>query len=660
MKTKKTIRWSRLAILLAIAGTSLTAGCNNSGSMQDVASSADAASRVYVNPGEYDELYTFMSGGFSGQLAIYGIPSGRLLREIPVFSQDPESGYGYSEETKPMLMTSGGFIPWGDAHHPELSMKDGVPDGKWIFINENNTPRIARINLTTMRTDEIIEIPNSAGNHPSPFTTENSEYVMAGTRFSIPIGGNTDVSINSYKENFKGTVTFISVDPNDGHMNLAFQILTPGFNWDLSHAGKGPSADWSFFSCYNSELANTMLEANASQNDKDYILAINWRKAEQYVKEGKFKEVPATYYRNYMNHETHTAISEVNQTVKMLNSADFNDLMYLIPCPKSPHGVDVDPTGEYFVGGGKLATVIPVYSFTKMLKAIEEKSIEGEVEGIPVLKYESVMAGEVQKPGLGPLHTEFDNEGYAYTSMFISSEVVKWKLGTWEVVDRIPTYYSIGHLMIPGGDSKKPYGKYLIALNKITKDRYLPTGPELTQSAQLYDISGEKMKLLLDFPTTGEPHYAQAIPAELIKDKQLRIFKLEDNHHPYVAKSEKESKVVRNGNQVHIYLTTIRSHFAPDNIEGVQLGDEVYFHVTNLEQDWDVPHGFAVRHNQNAELLIMPGETQTIKWVPDRVGVTAFYCTDFCSALHQEMSGYIRVSPKGSNVEIKYGTGNSE
>ena len=39
----------------------------------------------------------------------------------------------------------------------------------------------------------------------------------------------------------------------------------------------------------------------------------------------------------------------------------------------------------------------------------------------------------------------------------------------------------------------------------------------------------------------------------------------------------------------------IRSHFVPDNIEGIKVGDEVYFHVTNLEQDWDVPHGFAIK-----------------------------------------------------------------
>ena len=204
--------------------------------------------------------------------------------------------------------------------------------------------------------------------------------------------------------------------------------------------------------------------------------------------------------------------------------------MYYLPTPKSPHGVDVDPTGEYIVAGGKLATVIPVHSFTKLQKAIADKAFEKEIDGIPVLKYDAVMAGEVQKPGLGPLHTEFDGKGYAYTSMFISSEVVKWKLGTWEVVDRVPTYYSIGHLMIPGGDSKKPWGKYLVAMNKITKDRYLPTGPEMAQSAQLFDISGDKMKLLLDFPTIGEPHYAQAIPASLIKDKQVKYYKLVEEH----------------------------------------------------------------------------------------------------------------------------------
>jgi nitrous-oxide reductase len=208
--------------------------------------------------------------------------------------------------------------------------------------------------------------------------------------------------------------------------------------------------------------------------------------------------------------------------------------------------------------------------------------------------------------------------------------------------------------MIPGGNSQKPFGKYVVAMNKITKDRYLPTGPEVTQSAQLYDITGEKMELLLDFPTIGEPHYAAGIPAEMIKANSKKIYRLDENKHPYVAKSEAETKVERKGNEVHIYMTMIRSHFSPDNIEGVKVGDKVFFHVTNLEQDYDVPHGVSMIGAQTSELLIMPGQTETFVWEPLQVGVWPFYCTDFCSALHQEMQGYVRVSPKDSNIELSW------
>ncbi len=631
----------------------IMAGCQQN---KDLVDSKDASKKVYVAPGTYDDFYAFMSGGFSGQLSVYGLPSGRLFKVISVFAQNPESGYGYSEESKAMLQTSYGFVPWDDAHHPELSQTDGVTDGRWIFINGNNTPRIARIDLKEFETAEILEIPNSAGNHGSPFTTENTEYVVASTRFSVPIP-ERDVSLKSFKENFKGTISFIKVDKETGKMKIAFQILMPGFDYDLAHAGKGPSHDWAFFTCYNSEQANSLLEINASQNDKDFIAAINWKLAEKYAAEGKTKKVSTEYFHNYIDPKTHIAKSEKVTEVNILNPEDCPGMIYYLPTPKSPHGVDIDPTGEYIVGDGKLSTIVPVHSFKKMLSAIEKKEYEGNVGGIPVLKYQSILAGEVKNPGLGPLHTEFDGKGYAYTTAFITSEIVKWKIGTWEVVDRIPTYYSPGHLCIPGGDSKKPWGKYVIALNKITKDRYLPTGPELCQSAQLIDISGDKMKVLLDFPTIGEPHYAQAIPADILMKNSKKFYKIEDNGNPYAAKGENEARVERKGNDVHVYLTAIRSHFNPDNIEGINVGDNVYFHVTNLEQDWDIPHGFAVLGNNNSELLIMPGQTKTLLWQPKKVGIFPFYCTDFCSALHQEMQGYVRVSPKGSKVQLAFGTG---
>jgi len=635
-----------------LAGGLFLTKCKPSGA--DNAVGSGAASKVYVAPGKYDEIYNFLSGGFSGQVSMYGLPSGRLLKVIPVFSQNPENGWGYSEETKPMLMTSHGFLPWDDSHHPSLSQTDAMSDGRWLFINGNNTPRIARIDIASCRTTEIIELPNSGGNHSSPYVTPNTEYVVAGTRFSVPTDEMGDQPIAEFKDKFKGTISFVSVDKGTGNMKIAWQILLPGVDFDLARSGKEASNGWFFFSCYNTEKAYTMLEKNASQRDKDFILAVNWKKCEEYVKAGKGVKKPAKYAHNVFDEKKQMATHTMENEVIMLDTKDIKDICYFIPCPKSPHGCDVNPTGEYIVGSGKLAALIPVFSFAKIQKAIADKAFEGEFDGISVIKYEAALQGEVQKPGLGPLHTEFDDKGFAYTSHFLSSEVVKWEVATQKIVDRVPTYYSIGHLMVVGGDNKKPYGKYMVAYNKITKDRYLPTGPELTQSAQLYDITGEKMQLLLDFPTIGEPHYAQAIEAEKIKDKMLKIYKIEENAHPYAVKKEADVKVVRQGNRVDVYMTAIRSHLTPDNIEGVKVGDEVYFHVTNLEQDWDIPHGFTVKGSQNAELLIMPGETTTLKWTPDRAGVYPFYCTDFCSALHQEMQGYCRVSPAGSNVAITF------
>ncbi|MBA4304308.1 MAG: nitrous oxide reductase [Sphingobacteriaceae bacterium] len=642
--------------LLFTAAAAVIGGCKPKapGSVD----TGDAASKVYVAPGKHDEFYNIVSGGFNGQMSVVGLPSGRVLKILPVFSVHPENGYGFSEESKAMLNTSHGFVPWDDLHHISLSVTNGEHDGRWAFGNANNTPRVARVDLTTFETTEILEIPNSAGNHSSPFITANSEYIVASSRFSVPIGDDKsrDVPINTYKENFKGTVSFVRAD-KEGDMHIAFQLVTPGVNFDLARAGKNKSHGWFFFSTYNTEQAHTLLEVNASQKDKDFIMAVNWKKAEEYIKAGKGKIVKAKYVHNVLDHSSGIATSTMKDEVIQLNIKEFPEIAYMIPCPKSPHGTDVDPTGEYIIGSGKLAAIIPVFSFTKMMKAIETKDYEGTYDGIPVLKYESVLKGEVTKPGLGPLHTEFDGRGYAYTSMFVSSEVVKWDIEKLEVVDRAPTYYSVGHLMVPGGPTTKPHGKYLVAYNKITKDRYLPTGPELAHSAQLYDISGDKIKLLLDFPTIGEPHYAEALPASLIKDKQVKFYPLEKNTHPYATKSPDATKIERKGKEVHVYMTSIRSHFGPDNIEGIKLGDEVYFHVTNLEQDWDVPHGFAIKGANTAEALIMPGATQTLKWVPDRVGVFPFYCTDFCSALHQEMQGYIRVSPAGSNVSLIYSLG---
>src|SRR5690606_2505594 len=308
------------ALAVVVAGVVAAQGARTAARVAN-----DAAARVFVAPGEHDEYYAFMSGGFNGQMSVVGLPSGRTIKTIPVFSQFGENGYGYSEETKAMFNTSHGPVYWDDSHHPELSMTDGSPDGRWIFINGNNTPRIARIDLASFETREILEIPNTGGNHASPFTTSNSEYVVAGTRFSIPVP-QADMAIADYAGNFKGMLTFVSVAPDDGEMAVAFQILMPGFDYDLAHCGKGPSADWCFFSSYNSEEAHTLLEVNASQHDKDFVAAVNWRRAEQCLADGLGSQMPAEYAHNLMDERTHTASTTWHDSVTVLDPNECTDL----------------------------------------------------------------------------------------------------------------------------------------------------------------------------------------------------------------------------------------------------------------------------------------------------------------------------------------------
>jgi nitrous-oxide reductase len=215
-------------------------------------------------------------------------------------------------------------------------------------------------------------LPNSGGNHSSPFTTENTEYVVAGTRFSVP-APQADVEIASYAQNFKGTLSFIKVDKETGHMDIAFQILMPAFDYDLAHSGKDKSHGWTFFTSYNSEQKNTLLEVNASQNDKDFIAAVNWKKAEEFIAAGKFKEMQTAYTVNRYDESTHMSTSETKKSVKVLIAAECPGLVYFLPTPKSPHGVDVDPTGEYIIGSGKLSADLTAHSFTRCWLLLKTK-----------------------------------------------------------------------------------------------------------------------------------------------------------------------------------------------------------------------------------------------------------------------------------------------
>ena len=622
-----------LAALIAILVIGL-AGCGSDSSRRrggrPGAGGSDltsAALATYVPPGDLDEYYLFYSGGHSGQIFVSGIPSMRHISTIPVFTPYPGTGYGFDDESREML---GGYT-WGDSHHPGFSETDGEYDGRWLFINDNANGRIARIDLRDFKTKQILKVPNVSANHGSSFITQNSEYATMATRMSVPFPEGTYADVSEYATKFQGIVAGIKLDPNDGTMSLGWEILVPPFNYDLGDAGKGPSDGFLFWTCYNSErefIEGAKLEITASQKDKDYILMVDYREAEKAIADGKY------------------------QTVKgapVIFPDKAPGVAYFIPLAKSPHGVDVSPTGRWIIGSGKLSPTTTVYDIEKIKKAIADEDFEETIDGIPVLTYTSVREAEIPV-GLGPLHTQFDGKGYAYTSLFVESAVAKWKLPPYDegadmnqyVLDKLPVAYNIGHLVAAEGDSVSPDGNFLVALNKLSKGRHISVGPSIPESAQLIDISGDKMRLLYDAFTEPEPHYAVIIKAD--KLNPIEVYKKDDPQWPTnenAVWTPEETRIERNGKTVEVWMLAVRSFFAPDVIR-VNRGDTVIVHVTNIEQTRDELHGFAV-DDYDINVVIDPGETKTATFTADKSGVFAFYCTNFCSALHQEMQGYLLV-----------------
>jgi nitrous-oxide reductase len=370
-----------------------------------------------------------------------------------------------------------------------------------------------------------------------------------------------------------------------------------------------------------------------------------------------------------INLEAATAVAESGGTTDVngfpvipLDTAIAEDLLYFLPEPKSPHGVDVTPGGEYMVVSGKLDPHVTVYSFEKVMSAIDAGGADTDEYGVPVLAFDDVVEAQVEL-GLGPLHTQFDDQGYGYTSLFLDSAVARWSLGDpyredgWQLEGTTPVHYNIGHLAAAEGDTVSPDGDYLVALNKWSIDRFNPVGPLLPQNFQLIDISGEgtgdpettDMQLLYDMPIgVGEPHYAQIIKAD--KLSPLEVYP-EVGWDPGTMSVDPDAPqlgtegVVRDGNEVTVNMTLIRSHFTPERVE-IQQGDHVIWNLTNVEESLDATHGFSLP-GYNINLSLEPGETATVEFDAVESGVFTYYCSEFCSALHLEMAGYLLIEPQG-------------
>lgn len=597
-----------------------------------------AAAKTYQPSGRKDEYLVFSSGGQSGQVIVYGVPSMRIYKYIAVFTPEPWQGYGYDEESKKVLeggKINGRAMTWGDSHHPAFTEKNGEYTGDYLFINDKANPRLAVIDLKTFETVQIVSNPVIKSEHGGAFVTPNSEYILEASQYAAPLDRNYH-PLEAFENAYRGAVTLWKFDLDKGRINEAESLTLelPPYNQDLSDAGKGVSDGWAFINSFNTEMYTGGIEAGLppneagmSRNDHDYLHVFNWKKIAELGKDPKNVKV-------------------INgHRVVPIEVAVANDALFLIPEPKSPHGVDVSPDGKYLVIGGKLDTHASVYDFEKIKKLIDAKDYAGkDTFGIPILDMKKSLHGQVEL-GLGPLHTAFDSkDGVLYTSLYVDSQVVRWDYKKLKVLDRINVHYNIGHLDSMEGKSTKPKGDWLLALDKLSIDRFNPVGPLHPQNHQLIDISGPKMELTYDLPIPlGEPHDVVSIAADKLTPKvtfDIGTDSRTEKPSPYATLAGQE-RVERDGNNVTVYATMVRSHINPERIT-VNKGDHVKIHLSSLERAQDETHGFAV-DSMNVHASLEPGKTVTVEFDATEEGVFPYYCTEFCSALHLEMMGYLMV-----------------
>lgn len=610
-----------------------------------------AAVKTYMPSGQLDPYIMIASGGQSGQVLVIGVPSMRILKVIGVFTPEPWQGYGYGGSSLEVLDggdVNGRDVLWGDTHHPAISETAGEYDGEYVFINDKANARLAVISLKDFETKQIIKNPNAINDHGGTFVTPNTEYVIEGPQYAAPIGWEY-APMDEYEEQYRGLLTLWAFDRATGRVDesKSFQIELPPYWQDLCDAGKGVSEGWLFCNSFNTEMATGMVEmgdppfeAGTTLNDTDYLHIVNWERAAEVFEAGDFDEING-------------------MAVISLETAIEENILYFTPEPKSPHGADVTPGGEYVVVGGKLDPHVTVYSFEKIMAAIEGGDFETDQYGVPVIPLDDTMEAQVEL-GLGPLHTVYGPDGYAYTSLFLDSAVARWTLGgpydelnddePWTLVQKLPVHYNIGHIAAAEGDTASPDGNYVVALNKWSIDRFQNIGPLLPQNFQLVDTSqpGDQMRLLYDMPIgMAEPHYVQIISADKLEPfevyPEIGWNPETMSVDPNAITTPEEARVERNGNEVEIWMTVVRSHYTPERIE-VKQGDHVTWHLTSLERTRDATHGFALS-GYNINLSLEPGETQTIEFVADTAGTYTYFCTEFCSALHLEMLGYFLVEP---------------